>query len=137
LEATHEHLITASRDCSIKVWGVDLGTLFFTLTGHTRPVRALHVTGNRVVSGGDDHKMRIWSLDDGEELYNGGEGVQPIHAHEGQVTCIGMVMDKVVTGSVDGTLKFWDFSRIDPSSPAPSAASTPRVVSPKSTVKKR
>ena len=46
---------------------LDFGDLERSLEGHTGPVRAVAVSpdGHRIVSGSNDHTIRIWNLDSG------------------------------------------------------------------------
>jgi WD40 repeat protein len=62
------------------------------------------VDGCRIVSGGDDHKLRIWDAASGTPL---GE---PLRGHEGGVMSVAFSPDdsRIVSGGVDGTLRLWD-----------------------------
>ncbi|KAI9223927.1 WD40-repeat-containing domain protein [Blastocladiella britannica] len=62
------HLVSASRDKSIKVWDLSNGYCTKTLTGHADWVRAVAAAddGRLVVSGSSDQTARIWNAQTGE-----------------------------------------------------------------------
>ncbi len=57
---------SASLDRTVKVWGLNSPTPHFSLDGHERGVNAISYFrgGDRpyLVSGADDHKVRVWSV---------------------------------------------------------------------------
>ncbi|SCV02557.1 LAME_0H02740g1_1 [Lachancea meyersii CBS 8951] len=115
------HVITASRDNSIRIWQVPLPkivahrppqpdltrqhfTLITTLQGHTSWVRDLCIRGKYLISCGDDRTIRVWNLST-DEL------VRVINsAHDGFVNCIhtdsdGLVRQIMASGGADGKVK--------------------------------
>ena len=64
-------LASASGDRTIKLWDVDTGKCFQTLTGHAGWVYALaiHPAGHLLTSASHDHTARIWDLQTGECLH--------------------------------------------------------------------
>jgi WD40 repeat protein len=83
------------------------GPLIRTLQGHTSGVRAVAVTpdGRRAVSGSDDHTLKVWDLERGEELAT-------LQGHTSWVSAVAVTPDgrRAVSASGDDTLKVWDIS---------------------------
>jgi WD40 repeat protein len=79
------------------------------LHGHTDIVRCLHVLPDgRIVSGGDDSTLRIWSKDP-----NGTWRGDDRYGHTDWVMCLQALPDgRIVSGSIDGTIRIWDGSLI-------------------------
>lgn len=67
---TAKHIVSCSKDCSIRISDRSDRTLLFTLLGHTQPVNALAVSpdGKHIVSGSGDGSWRIWELAGGRQL---------------------------------------------------------------------
>lgn len=57
-------LISGSRDKTIKVWDVSVGSCLFTLIGHDNWVRGIcwHPGGKYIVSASDDKTIRVWDV---------------------------------------------------------------------------
>ncbi|NET72200.1 MAG: serine/threonine protein kinase, partial [Sphaerospermopsis sp. SIO1G2] len=66
-------LVSANRNCSncklnisyeMKVWNVKSGKKIFTFTGHDKSVHSLAFSadGKTLVSGGDDHQIKVWDF---------------------------------------------------------------------------
>ncbi|ANB13543.1 Pac1p [Sugiyamaella lignohabitans] len=62
------HLISASRDKTIRIWEVKSGYSIKTIHGHSEWVRSISVSldGNYILSGGIDQSARISSFSTGE-----------------------------------------------------------------------
>ncbi len=60
-------------------------------------------TGARIVSGSDDHTVRVWDAASGAELL-------VLRGHEGSVYAAGFSPDgaRIVSGSYDNTVRVWD-----------------------------
>ncbi|XP_013410568.1 F-box/WD repeat-containing protein 4 [Lingula anatina] len=74
------------------------------LTGHTDDVCRFVSRDNRVVSGGTDGRICVWSTNTGSGLYciSG--------AHDDEVSAIDTRGDLIVSGSRDSRLKIWSMS---------------------------
>ena len=60
------HLVSCSRDLSIKVWSLSSlsSPPLLTLQGHTKDINSLSVTADgRLVSASSDCSIRVWSID--------------------------------------------------------------------------
>lgn len=98
-------LISGSRDKTIKVWDVSIGTCLFTLIGHDNWVRGVcwHPGGKYIVSVSDDKTLRVWDI-----IHK--RCCKTIEAHSHFCTSIDFHSKSpfVVTGSVDQTIKVWE-----------------------------
>ncbi|KAI0029132.1 dynein regulator [Vararia minispora EC-137] len=112
------HVVTASRDKTIKIWDAIRGQCLHTLVGHDDWVRALvfHPNGKYLLSSSDDHTIRIWEL-------KTGRCIRKIEAHERFVACLAWgrqalssagdgnegptLMNVIASGSSDQTVKVW------------------------------
>ena len=65
---------------------------------------AVSPDGTRIVSGGDDHTLRIWDADTGQPIG------APLTGHRGYVASVAFSPDgkRIVSGSADHTLRIWD-----------------------------
>jgi WD40 repeat protein len=74
------------------------------LTGHQGPVPCLTFSadGERVLTGGSDHTVRLWRAADGEELCR-------LQGHTGEVRAVAFGPDGTVgySASADGTIRRW------------------------------
>lgn len=61
---TRPWLLVSLHSSTIQLWDYRMGTLIDRFEEHDGPVRsvAFHPTQNIFVSGGDDYKIRLWSL---------------------------------------------------------------------------
>ncbi|KZV69612.1 nuclear distribution protein PAC1 [Peniophora sp. CONT] len=112
------HVVTASRDKTIKIWDAIRGHCLHTLVGHDDWVRGLvfHPNGKYLLSSSDDHTIRIWEL-------KTGRCIRKIEAHERFVSCLSWgrqtlsssgegtdgpaLMNVIASGSSDQTVKVW------------------------------
>jgi WD40 repeat protein len=60
--------------------------------------------GARVVSGGDNHALRLWDTRSGRQIG------APLAGHKGDVMSVAFSADgqRIVSGSADDTLRLWD-----------------------------
>ncbi|EIN04856.1 hypothetical protein PUNSTDRAFT_37485, partial [Punctularia strigosozonata HHB-11173 SS5] len=82
------------------------GHLIRRLLGHTHAVLSVAFSrdGSRIVSGSQDHTVRLWNLSSGEQIGD------PYRGHTDDVRCVAFSPDnrRVVSGSWDWTIRLWD-----------------------------
>ena len=98
-----QRLVSASRDCSIKVWAMGEDPPWpceRTLLGHGSGVSALATWEGKVVSGSMDTTIRVWHAGTGalEATLTG---------HEGTITALVVNEDRLFSASRDGTIRAW------------------------------
>ncbi len=98
-------VVTASRDGTVKLWGVATGGEVRTLTGHAEAVTsaAFSPDGARVASADRNGTVRLWEAATGREL-------RTLSGYAGDVTSAGFRPDgvRLVTASDDNAAKLWD-----------------------------
>lgn len=64
--------ISASLDCTLKVWDLDQGVALFVLQGHEQEIYSVSMTpdGRLAISGSTDGIIKIWDLVSGTEKYS-------------------------------------------------------------------
>lgn len=60
-----KHIVTCSKDTTIKIWDRSTGQCLNTLRGHRGPVNAVQVRGNFLASASGDGMSKLWRLEDG------------------------------------------------------------------------
>eukprot|EP00960_Hanusia_phi_P056054 763138-Hanusia_phi.AAC.8 len=74
------------------------------LAGHRAAVNCMSVEGNLLVTGSDDHDLRVWNL-----LEKDATSVR-LHGHKGKVVCCCIVDKLVASGSEDCLVILWNIS---------------------------
>ena len=99
------HVISGSRDLSIRIWLVQTGECIQLFTGHDNWVRAVVVQplGQYIVSCSDDKTIKIWDLEESRCIRT------ITDAHEHFVTCLDVHHKAalVASGSVDSSIRIW------------------------------
>nr|XP_033964022.1 F-box/WD repeat-containing protein 10 [Pseudochaenichthys georgianus] len=97
-----ELLITASCDASIRCWCLKTDRCVMMLYGHTGTVNCLGVHADRLVSGGKDCLVKVWSLHTGKMF-------EDFHfKHTSPVQCVRINMRTVFSSCDRGFVKIWD-----------------------------
>jgi WD40 repeat protein len=98
-------IVSASADCTLKLWSAKTGDEEQTLTGHTAEAQgcAVDSQGERVVSASSDGTLKIWELATGNPW-----GTLVGHSASVNACTFGAHGQRVVSASSDGTLKIWD-----------------------------
>lgn len=75
-----------------------------TVRAHQQPINCVDCEGGRIVTGSQDHTLKVYRVENGDLLYT-------LHGHCGPITCL--FIDRVCpatsgSGSQDGMLCVWD-----------------------------
>ena len=97
--------VSASADCTLKVWDVASGRELRTLAGHLGAVSGvvLSADGNLAVSASGDQTLKVWEVASGREL-------RTLAGHTNWVSGVALSADGklAVSASWDQTLKVWE-----------------------------
>lgn len=106
-----QHLVTASKDKTIKIWNrlevqKDSQTMpayseLRMLTGHVAAVNTVKLQGNTIVSGGGDRMIHIWDIQTGQML-------RTLRGHTFGIASLQYRGNLVVSGSSDRTTRIFD-----------------------------
>jgi len=118
-----KHLISASRDTTVKVWDVETGFCDHTLTDHTDWVRCLAVRqsdGGLFASSGNDqtihvydnHRTKVVELRGHEHVVESLAFVteEPLKSSARETKHTELVRDYLASGSRDRTVRLWRIS---------------------------
>ncbi|XP_014219527.1 WD repeat-containing protein 5B [Copidosoma floridanum] len=98
-------LVSASDDCTLKIWDITDGTCLKTLVGHTNYVLCCNFShdGMRVASGSFDETIKIWNV-------TTGQCIQTLQGHTDLISAVDFHrMGKyLVSGSYDGRILLWE-----------------------------
>jgi len=101
------HVVSGSRDNTVRLWALATGKEVQRFTGHQSSVNSVAVTpdGRHVVSGSWDNTVRLWDLATGQE-------VRRFTGHRTWVKSVAVTPDgrHVVSGSEDKTVRLWDLA---------------------------
>ncbi|XP_022100533.1 telomerase protein component 1-like [Acanthaster planci] len=96
-------IVSASWDCSLRLWDDSDGRLLDTLSDNT-PINcvAFHPEGRMVVTGGWDAAMKIWHVEEKKRL-----GI--LRGHKASVRAVAYSPSgaHIASASLDGTVKIW------------------------------
>ena len=101
--------VSASADCTLRVWDLGTGKELQTLRGHGGWVVAVAVTGDgRAVSASDDRTLRVWDLATGEEIAR--------FTGEGAMLCVAFhaATQRVVAGDATGAVHILELVNAPP-----------------------
>lgn len=62
IDADRLRIVSTSHDRTVKVWDTDTGKCLATLVGHAGAVTAVQLSGDKIVTAGDDRDIRIYSF---------------------------------------------------------------------------
>lgn len=97
----NNHIISGSRDKTIKIWDIKSGNEMSTLRGHTDTITSLSFHEPFLASGSKDNTVKIWNINTGECLKTFiGHGADVLHVH--------ITESLVISCSVDSTIKLWN-----------------------------
>jgi len=97
-------LASGSTDGTVKLWNVNTGKAFRTLSGHTDSVWSIAIApdGKTLASGSWDRTVKLWNLETGELR-------RTLHGHAKQVYSVAFSPDgrTLASGDLNGTIKLW------------------------------
>lgn len=111
---TEPLIVTSNLDQTFRLWNMD-GTCKRVFDAHERGINqvSFHPTLPLVVSASDDHTVKVWDLTKPDKtwwvLFS--SSPDPVHTFRGHtefVSCAVFHQNKVISGSEDGYVKFWD-----------------------------
>lgn len=107
LQFDSRHIVSGSRDDTIKVWDIATAQCLRTLHGHTQSVLCLQFESpptpdGWLVSGGSDARILVWNM-------HTGQVVREMRGHEDAVLNVRFDRRFVVSASKDRTVRLWDF----------------------------
>jgi WD40 repeat protein len=101
-------ILSASLDCTVKLWDLGSGRELQTYAGHTRRINDLVLTSDetKLVSASSDRLLNLWDLQTGQLLHT-------FQGHEDWVTAVAVTPDGrwALSGSEDYSLLIWDLER--------------------------
>lgn len=111
LSNTGEFAVSASWDCSLRLWNLQTGQCQYKFLGHTKDVLAVTFSpdNRQIVSGGRDSALRVWNVR--------GECMHTLtkDAHKDWVSCVrfspSLETPLIVSGGWDNTVKVWDHAQ--------------------------
>lgn len=128
-------LITASEDCTLKMWNIEkLGKRSMdpghTFRGHTGPVFAVACNGQFIFSGGEDGTVRIWNFPpfDHDPYTNHGYAspfeLLSLSSHEDAIWSLSVAQNTLLSAGADGAVRVWSIPKISAQSYTPNGASS-------------
>jgi eukaryotic-like serine/threonine-protein kinase len=101
-----KRLAVADTEYTVKIWEVETGKELATLRGHSGDVYTVAFSpldGRWVASAGEDSTVKVWDS-------HTGKLIRSFRGHTGLVNSLAFTSDgrRLVTGSRDRTVKFWD-----------------------------
>ena len=119
-----QRAVSGSDDKTLRVWDLKSGACVRTMKGHLSSVRSVSVTadGRQAASGHEDGAVCLWDIESGSCLRTFGESIVNLEVgdlkfdfresdgHSARVAGLSITPDgrRVVSGSVDKTLRVWD-----------------------------
>lgn len=100
-----ELFVSSAEDGTMVVASLGDGRVVRPLVGHEGPVNSLCLTpdGTRLVTGGDDHTVRVWDARTWEELH-------VLRKHTAYVREVAASDRVAVSGAEDDSVRFWDLA---------------------------
>jgi eukaryotic-like serine/threonine-protein kinase len=114
-----KRIAIGDTDYTVKIWDVETGKKLATLRGHSGDVYTVAFSpdpdGRWVASAGEDSTVKVWDSQTGKL-------VRSFRGHTGLVNSLAFSLDgqRLVTGSRDRTVKFWDVSQLSDTTDASS-----------------
>jgi WD40 repeat protein len=91
------------------MWDLQTGQVVCNLVGHQESIRCLQVDRSVLLSGSNDHSMKVWDL-------RTATCASTLKGHTGGIRCLQFSGAGLVSGSADKTVKYWDLRTVDSTS---------------------
>ena len=65
LDLSHDHLVSAAADSSLRIWDPESGQCKHILSAHTGAITCFHHDGDKVISGSDG-TLKMWNVRTGQ-----------------------------------------------------------------------
>jgi len=106
VSADFSQAISASDDCTLKLWNLHTGEVLQTLEGHSASVYAVKVSADfsLAISASQDRTLKVWDLHTGQILNN-------LTGYGGKISSFLKVssdFSRAIAASDDQTLKLWN-----------------------------
>ncbi|MCB0034524.1 MAG: hypothetical protein KDE51_10915 [Anaerolineales bacterium] len=102
-----QRLVSASNDCTVKIWDMVNGQLLYSLVGHNDAVNKVLITpdGQKVISAARDGLLGVWSITDGQVVH-------VLGGHQGAIHDVAVSPDGqwIVSASEDTFLAIWELA---------------------------
>jgi len=101
---TGNRLVTASADCTARVYNVMTGACIAILIGHEGEISKVQFSPNgaKIITASSDRTCRLWAVETGECL-------QVLEGHSDEIfSCaFNYTGETIITGSKDNTCRIW------------------------------
>jgi WD40 repeat protein len=104
-------LVSASADCTVKIWDLNTGRQIRSLEEHLDSVNCIAISpdGQTLVSGSSDKTIQIWNLHTGKQIRKLG-GWLPVHLDSINSLAIAPNGQTLISGSRDHIIKLWNLA---------------------------
>ena len=101
----NSHLISGSRDKTLRIWCLHSLAPVAVLLGHTSGISSLCISNDQhyILSGSQDSTIKLWTFNDRNEETT-------LHGHTQDVTAVAITSDNlwIVSGSSDRSIRVWE-----------------------------
>ncbi|KAK9809322.1 hypothetical protein WJX73_004674 [Symbiochloris irregularis] len=96
-------VITASQDCTARVWDMEIGDCVLVMEGHTGPITSIALAGQLLLTSSQDSTVRVWDMEHGKCLH-------VLSGHTAAVNDVAVARDgkTAISVSSDETARIWN-----------------------------
>ncbi|KAI9189622.1 hypothetical protein H9P43_001055 [Blastocladiella emersonii ATCC 22665] len=120
MDTRRNHIISCSKDNTIRMWDATSGECVDELVGHIAAVNAVQLHRDLLVSASGDRSFRVWDL----RLPSDRACIAAVDGHGRGIACIAFDGRYIVTGSSDKSIRIWDLRRMQLSAPPAATGGT-------------